>query len=620
MSDAVALHDIFNARFLANSEVPKTFVAPPSFIEICKRTNTILAGPRGSGKTTLLKMLTPAALENWGELEQKEIGQLIDYISIFVPADSVWAKSKESLLGRISDRRARERAQDWLFLHHITRSLVETLHDIAQISERSDKVPRCGLRIDRATQVQICEESIRTLKLKDVNPSFLSILFALDDRLLDFFDACSDLQTEASPSTFGEIEPFEVIRILLTKVNFLVGKPDQTWALLFDEMEIVDVRVRNYVFAKLRSTSPNLTLKVAIAPFIEDLSVFRQSDGPIPRNDFSLVELWCADREEIDDFCFKFFSKIAHSYELGATTAFDVLGSSIFDDERDGRAGRSRSYAAESKVARRFKSLYSKDRRFQEYISNHKLTIGNLTSAEGIDRSRALRKVRNIVVVRDEFLKSEDEDRSRRSAEIYSGARAMFAASEGNPRWFLSILSPLMREYSQTKRKIEKDRQFKALSDVAVFFKARLFNLPLTRELSSNKTVVDNMMQFVDVFGEYFEDNVVGDSFLADPVLSFSTDDNVTSSVREAIGSALKLGAFVYAEKTEGEFLRHGIAKAKIRISYLLAPEYRLPLMKGKSRTASFILKLQDLALSEDKPEDELPLFNPLEDDGNASD
>ncbi|TWA92236.1 hypothetical protein [Bradyrhizobium stylosanthis] len=615
MNANAALHDIFNARFLANSEVPKTFVAPPSFVDICKRTNTILAGPRGSGKTTLLKMLTPAALENWDEAEEQEIGQLVDYIGVFIPADSVWAKSKESLLGRISDRNLRERAQDWLFLHHITRSFVETLHDIAQISEQKDAAPRCGLRIDREHQVQIADEIVRTLRLKDVNPSFLSILFALDDRLLEFFEVCSGLQGDQSPYSLGEIEPFELVRILVTKVNHLVGRPTQAWALLFDEMEIVDVRVRNYVFAKLRSSSTHFTLKVAIAPFIEDLSVFRQSDGPIPRNDFSLIELWCADREEIDNFCLKFFSKIANSYDLGSTTAFQVLGPSIFDDEREDRGGHSKSYSAETRMARSFKSLYSKDRKFQDYIAGAKLTVNNLSSAQGIDRSKALRKVRNIVVVRDEFLKSEEQDRSRRSAEVYSGARALFAASEGNPRWFLSILSPLIREYARTKRRIDRDRQYRALSDVAVFFKARLFNLPLTRELSNSKVAIDNMKQFVDVFGHFFEENVVGQDFLADPVLSFSTDDSVDSNVRDAIGSALKLGAFVYAEKTEGEFLRHGIAKAKIRISYLLAPEYRLPLMKGKSRTASFILRLREFGPAPRGSEEELPLFGQREGD-----
>lgn len=615
MSASAALHDIFNARFLANSEVPRTFVAPPSFVEVCKRTNTILAGPRGSGKTTLLKMLTPAALENWSESEEQEIGQLVDYISVFIPADSVWAKSKESLLGRISDRRIRERVQDWLFLHHITRSFVETLHDIAKISEQTRSMPRCGLRIDRPQQVEIADEVIKTLRLKNVNPSFLSILFALDDRLLEFFEVCSDLQSELSPSTLGEIEPFELVRILVMKVNHLVGRPDQSWTLLFDEMEIVDVRVRNYVFAKLRSSSTNLTLKVAIAPFIEDLSVFRQSDGPIPRNDFSLIELWCTDREEIDSFCFKFFSKIAHSYNLGSTSAFQVLGSSVFDDEREDRRGHSKSYSSETRMARSFKSLYSKDRKFQEYVSINKLSVNNLASAQGIDRSKALRKVRNIVVVRDEFLRSEEQDRSRRSAEIYSGARALFAASEGNPRWFLSILSPLVREYAQTKRRIERDRQFKALSDVAVFFKARLFNLPLTKELSNSRTAIDNMKQFIDVFGQFFEENVVGEDFVADPVLSFSADDSIGNHIRDAIGSALKLGAFVYAEKTEGEFLRHGIAKSKIRISYLLAPEYRLPLMKGKSRTASFILRLREFGLDRSEPDEELPLFHPRKSD-----
>jgi hypothetical protein len=90
-------------------------------------------------------------------------------------------------------------------------------------------------------------------------------------------------------------------------------------------------------------------------------------------------------------------------------------------------------------------------------------------------------------------------------------------------------------------------------------------------------------------------------------VLNFHIDDRVGANVREAIGDALKLGALVYSEKTDGEFLKDGIAKAKSRICYLLAAEYNLPFIKGKSRTASFIMQEEHVSGADEA--EALPLF-----------
>lgn len=142
-----------------------------------------------------------------------------------------------------------------------------------------------------------------------------------------------------------------------------------------------------------------------------------------------------------------------------------------------------------------------------------------------------------------------------------------------------------------------------------MFFKTRLFNLPLSKDVLRAQRPVTNVLDFVDVLGQFFKHNIIGERFNADPVLNFQVDKQVDTDLREAIGNALKLGALVYSERTDGEFLRYGIATAKIRISYLLASEYMLPLMKGKSRTASFILDTEKVRAQLDPAEMMLPLF-----------
>jgi hypothetical protein len=81
--------------------------------------------------------------------------------------------------------------------------------------------------------------------------------------------------------------------------------------------------------------------------------------------------------------------------------------------------------------------------------------------------------------------------------------------------------------------------------------------------------------------------------FKTEPALSFVVDNKVTEQEVSAIGAALNQGAFVFIPSQESEHCMGDIRNKRFRISYLLCPRYRLPLMYGQPVILSNILRSQ---------------------------
>ena len=120
----------YNARHTAPRQIAESFIIPRNFFQIARNENTLLVGPRGSGKTTILKALTPPGLYH---LHQRSdlIGKLDDlsvqYLPIYIPAETSWKGDAQAIRQAISDSGARDAILNGLFVDHALHWLVLTI-------------------------------------------------------------------------------------------------------------------------------------------------------------------------------------------------------------------------------------------------------------------------------------------------------------------------------------------------------------------------------------------------------------------------------------------------------------------------------------------------------------
>src|SRR6266404_1872473 len=77
--------------------------------------------------------------------------------------------------------------------------------------------------------------------------------------------------------------------------------------------------------------------------------------------------------------------------------------------------------------------------------------------------------------------------------------------------------------------------------------------------------------------------------FNPEPVLSLRVDSNIDERLRTIIGAAMNQGAFVLLPATRDAPLVGRIENQRVRLTHLLAPLYRLPIVTGRPVSISTI-------------------------------
>jgi hypothetical protein len=223
-----------------------------------------------------------------------------------------------------------------------------------------------------------------------------------------------------------------------------------------------------------------------------------------------------------------------------------------------------------------------------------------------------IRKIISIVTVRDEFL-AELADipatqrrprklRSRKAvSEIYTGAHALFAICEGNPRWLIGLVRPLLEAYKEG-RTVERSGivQRAEQSRRAQLMITQYLSLLSTITVPGNSPKQGSVLDIIDTIGEYFFTETVGGPFNSDPVLSFRIDDDASDHLKTVIGAAMNQGAFVMIPSARTPSQLGKIEGQRIRLTHLLAPLYRLPLVTGRQVSLSSMFKTS--VTNEQKP------------------
>ena len=240
-----------------------------------------------------------------------------------------------------------------------------------------------------------------------------------------------------------------------------------------------------------------------------------------------------------------------------------------------------------------FEALAQADKSFRRYLAQKHIDLRSIATLEESKRAADIRKIVWIVALR-EYYRGEDDDSRRdvrirsRKRSLFTGAEALFAISEGNPRWFIGITENLLDRWRDTDRALEDSIQAEEIMKAAQRFSAMLSTLPVPGAPS-----LPSLMQILESVGSFFYEQAVKADFTAEPPATFIVDNAVPPEIKAVLECAVNAGAIIFVPERKGEAFVHTLTGRRFRISYLLAPLYRLPLRLGKATSLSRILILK---------------------------
>jgi hypothetical protein len=588
----------YNARSVPPADVARSFVPPtPHFARLLSRNHTLLLGPRGSGKTTLLKMLTARALENWKHPQAKALASQVTFNAAFIPADITWGTQIDAFELLNFHPRRKEAA----FVLHTLRAMVHSMREATEMARRSVEQHIAHLVINMGA-----EQERQFVKLVSYNlnvvpqlNSLLGLEVALESRL-DAINSSDDDQSFTVDSLPSKIS------LLISAFNGVSGDDSRRWALLFDELEIAPTRVKSFLLSGIRSFDERVIVKLALAPYMEDVGFERSPTSPQPLHDFHTIQLTYPNKDDAVSFSSELFQKTFERVGIDASP----LDFMFEFPEGSGQFGRrAKSNKKRKGPPEEFRLLAAKDDSFRQYVADRNLFSPDYNFDER-NTAQDIRKVLPIVIARNYYLRRFEAgqvtaNRSRKAHSLYAGFPSIVEITEGNPRAILTCVGPLAREYQDTVedpenfRPIPRSLQMKAISRVELLLTSLLQVIPLdVGGFEPGKGLLD----FVDNIGRAFEDRLLRRPFSTDYVSTFLLDQNVTSSIVSAVGKALNAGAIIHVPYPGGgpEVLLRGLRGQRFRLSYALAPRYRLLLTLGDRVSLSrLLLEMRGLDISD---------------------
>ena len=153
--------------------------------------------------------------------------------------------------------------------------------------------------------------------------------------------------------------------------------------------------------------------------------------------------------------------------------------------------------------------------------------------------------------------------------------------SIGNPRWLIGLMRPLIEE-AKRRNQVSRSAQARSISTAIARFLSLLTTIPFPQASQRDLPIT----RIIDDIGNFFFSDITNREFKTEPFLSFIVDAQLSDDELNAIGAALNQGAFVFIPSQENEHCTGDIRNKRFRLSYLLCPRYKLPLMYGQAIAA----------------------------------
>lgn len=602
MSDPsmVQSFEAFNARFLSAEEVAKTFIAPEQYFRLVEANHTVLFGPRGSGKTTLLKMLQLRALTEWNGPNASEIRKKLAFHAIFLGTDVLWGSQLEAKCKGIADQEIEFQIRRTSFRLHLA---IAFLNALAEAQDEKTKtcadLERFYINLSDTKQAEIADALSEIWSVGIKTSSFVSLRVSIRKQISDLSIVIDNLKRNFSAEVpeYIKLDPMTSIANAIDVVNAIIGTPEKKWAILCDELEIAPEIIRKELFSLLRSSYHGIIFKFSLFPHTSEIIQISGDDGgsanPSTNNDYEALNLSYPYRRSAFAFCENLLSAMVEAAGGGADiTPVQVLGDGWFDGSGFGSENKAKlnSYKAPNgQIYKRSVLLRRVDNTFSKWLKEREFTLEDI-DGQPEDKKAQFRKALPFILTRSEFIGPNKKLKSRKALNLYTGAYSLFSISEGNPRTFINLMRPLVREFCETGGTVKATSQTSSLEATIHRYKASLSALP-----TDGYGDIRSIIQLVNVIGSYFQLVQLRGNFSPEPPSTIEVDRSVPPSLASLVGRALNAGALVRMPLEASETGREpnhteDIVGSRLRISYTLAPEFKLPLVSTRTVPLSNII------------------------------
>lgn len=598
-----SIFESFNARALKPSEVARTFVPSSNFRTLSQRHHSLVLGPRGSGKTTLLKMLQPAALESWEHAQAQKYCASIEFTGVFIPFDRSW-RAQIDALGRFHAPGPEHSVLGGAaFTTHVYRALVSAF--ISRASSYTSFREFRRVSLNPRQQAELSGQLYACWDLPNGPRSLLGVRAALGNRLTSIGALGKRMAVEGQGTSLSQRDgysflysPFlEGVGAALDAWEATTGLGEEKWGLLFDELELAPADIKRTLFASLRSRDSRLLFKLALSPFDGEVPFGSGPEDPQADQDYDPVSLWFSEKRETLPFCRRLWEAMLLERKLGHVQPKVAFGRSAFETPSDEwkNTESKTAYGPGTRLQRSFAQLERIDPSFRTFLRERDFDSFRLDRIPPQSRAAEIRKVAPLVAARLFFLRgdenvegSQSHSRSRKRLTLYAGWESLCAVSEGNPRWFIGLVKPLLDTVSEGHVKIPSSRQAEAIEEAAERYRAALRTIPVASSAARRKST--GLLALLDSLGEFFHHEQITKPFSSEPPGSFTVDTGVSNDMIEAIGQALNAGALVLVDSDE----IGGVASLRgrrLRLCYLLAAYYGMMPRLARSVVLSRVLR-----------------------------
>lgn len=584
----------FNAKSLTPQEVAKTFVPPTQVFErIINKNNCIVIGPRGSGKTTLFKMLTREALATWSSGILQGFSKGIHFHSVFVPADRAWG-AQLTAADRTNARPQSGSRGEAAFVIHTVIALISAMREMRERQTLPAALSDLNIELSPQVESELATLISSTLGVSAPVASLLGVELGLRSVLMRLDPRSGE---DAWPPWADMARLGHTISALITAFEGVVNPKTRNWVFLFDELEIAPQSIKRMLISSLRGFDHRVSLKLALVPFMSDIRNIEDFKSPQPGNDFEMIQLTYPHKQDAGSFSIDFARSLLSAAGIEGAAVPLLFGASVFQVGRTRMSAYVRSKSGDP-VNKLFSDLAEKDESFRAYLSRRGLTE-KTTSLSEEERAATIRKVLPSAVARDYFLRefrlNVDRPalfRPRKTHALYTGFPSILELAEGNPRLLLSLLIPMIRELELLREhnanaKIPVEIQNAAIIRAQQTFIALIKTLPPSWP---SKDSPRGLLPFIDHIGRALERRLYYQPFEADYIGSFSLPSHASDSLEMAVGDALNAGALISLSESPSDSTLTSLKGRVFRLSYMLAPRYRLPLTTGQSISLSSIL------------------------------